>query len=66
MGSHDANAVLDIFERANNYNQETCWQYNIRVKNRKSDLIENNLTADDVVNLTVSDFTFHFVPKTDK
>ena len=66
MGSHDANAVLDIFERANNYNQETCWQYNIRVKNRESDLIENNLTIDDVANLSISDFTFHFVPKTDK
>jgi hypothetical protein len=64
--NHDTNTVLDIVERAKNFNNETCWQYDIRVKNRDSDLLEHNLTIEDVADLKISDFTFHFIPKTDK
>jgi hypothetical protein len=64
--NHDTNTVLDIVERAKNFNNETCWQYDIRVKNRDSDLLEYNLTIEDVADLKISDFTFHFIPKTDK
>jgi hypothetical protein len=64
--NHDTNAVLDIVDRAKNFNNETCWQYDIRIKNRDSDLLEYNLTIEDVADLKISDFTFHFIPKTDK
>jgi hypothetical protein len=64
--NRDTNAVLDIVDRAKNFNNETCWQYDIRIKNRDSDLLEYNLTIEDVADLKISDFTFHFIPKTDK
>jgi hypothetical protein len=64
--NRDTNTVLDIVDRAKNFNNETCWQYDIRVKNRDSDLLEHNLTIEDVADLKISDFTFHFIPKTDK
>jgi hypothetical protein len=64
--NRDTNTVLDIVDRAKNFNNETCWQYDIRVKNRDSDLLEYNLTIEDVADLKISDFTFHFIPKTDK
>jgi hypothetical protein len=63
--NHDTNAVLDIVERFKNYTDTFCWQYKIRENNKQSDLIESDLTADDVKDLKVSDFTFEFVPKDD-
>ena len=44
----------------------SIWQYNIRQKNTESDLVEFNLTYDDVKDLRVDDFTFEFVPKDNK
>lgn len=58
--------VLDITERFKNYDKEHCWQYQIRTDNKEGDLIESNLTQDIVDNLKVSDFTFEFIPKSDK
>jgi hypothetical protein len=63
--NHDTKTVLDIVERSKNYSDDVCWQYNIRVKNKESDLIESGLTEDDVKNLKVSDFDFSFIPKSD-
>jgi len=40
------------------YEQNHCWQYNIRVKNLQEDLSQANLTEDLVKKLRVSDFTF--------
>ena len=51
-------------ERLNEYNQEHCWQYDIRLKNRKEDLLESNLTEEYVSNLRVPDFQFKVI--TDK
>jgi hypothetical protein len=48
-------------ERLNEYNQEHCWQYDIRLKNRKEDLLESNLTEEYVSNLRVSDFEFRVI-----
>jgi hypothetical protein len=63
--NHDTKTVLDIVERSKNYTTDVCWQYNIRLNNKESDLIESGLTQDEVNLLRVSDFTFEFVPKTD-
>lgn len=51
-------------ERLNEYNQEHCWQYDIRLKNRTEDLLESNLTEEYVSNLRVPDFQFKVI--TDK
>lgn len=64
--NHNTKTVLDIVERSNNYNNDVCWQYNIREKNRESDLSEFGLTYDDIKDLRVDDFTFEFIPKEDK
>lgn len=58
--------VLDITERFNNYDKTHCWQYQIREDNKSEDLLNSNLTQETVDALTISDFTFEFVPKTDK
>lgn len=57
---------MDIFERFNGYDDTCCWQFNIRQTNQIRDLQDSNLTEEDVKDLRVSDFTFHFVPKDDK
>jgi hypothetical protein len=63
---HDTKTVLDIVERSNNYGNDVCWQYDIRQRNRDSDLTEFGLTFDDIKDLRVEDFTFEFVSKDDK
>ena len=30
------------------YNEEHCWQYDIRLNNRETDLLESELTEEDV------------------
>ena len=47
-----------VIDRHKTYDKDHCWQYDIRLKNRKQDLEEANLTEDDVKDLRVSDFTF--------
>jgi hypothetical protein len=47
-----------IEERYIDYDKKHCWQYDIRLKNYNSDLIENNLTIEYVNGLKVSDFQF--------
>jgi hypothetical protein len=53
-----------IQERLENYKDDQCWQYNIRVKNLEADLISCGLTKEYTDNLRVSDFDFRLV--TDK
>jgi len=58
--------VLDITDRFKNYDKDHCWQFQIREDNRIEDIIQSNLTQEIVDNLKVTDFTFEFVPKSDK
>lgn len=53
-----------IEERLNSYDENHCWQYDIRVRNLEDDLKECNLTEEYVKELRVSDFEFRVV--TDK
>lgn len=46
-----------------NYNKEHCWQYDIRLRNRKEDLIDSKLTEEEVSKLRISDFEFAFEEK---
>lgn len=52
---------MDIVQQFNEYNEEHCWQYDIRLRNWKKDLEEAGLTEDQVKILSVKDFTFHNV-----
>jgi hypothetical protein len=48
------------------YNKGHCWQYDIRLSNLEQDLKEAGLTKEQAEALSVSDFTFRFIDKTDK
>lgn len=50
-----------LLERLQNYDKEWCFQYDMRIQNRKDDLERCGLTEDDVSKLRVSDFEFRFV-----
>lgn len=50
-------------DRLNSYDKEHCWQYDIRLNNRKEDLYKYNLTEEDVSKLRVSDFDMRFEDK---
>ena len=43
-----------------------CWQYQIRQKNLASDLIQANISQNDINQFRVSDFKFFHVPSDDK
>jgi hypothetical protein len=56
----------DINTRFSNYNKNHCWQYEIRLKNRIQDLLDANLTEEDVQNIKIQDIEFAYVDKSDK
>ena len=58
--------TIDIVERFKNYGQDHCWQFQIRQDNKLKDLTDCGLTQNDTKDLRVEDFTFQFIPKTDK
>lgn len=45
------------------YDKDHCWQYDIRLNNRKDDLDDANLSEEETSNLTVSDFDFAYEEK---
>jgi hypothetical protein len=53
-----------IQERHNSYNENHCWQYEIRLRNFEKDIQESNITESYVKSLRVKDFEFKEV--TDK
>ena len=44
-----------------NYSKDHCWQHDIRVRNKEQDLLDANLTEEQVSALRIEDFTFKFV-----
>jgi len=54
---------MAIEERLTTYKSETCWQYDIRVKNREEDLVLANMTQQEAAQLRVSDFELNFEEK---
>lgn len=57
---HQAKHV-DTRNRFKTYKEDHCYQYDIRLRNAETDLIEANLTKEEVSKLTVKDFDFQFV-----
>lgn len=53
-----------IESRVNTYDKDHCWQYDIRLKNLLQDLVDGNITSEQMDSLRVSDFQFKEV--TDK
>jgi len=48
-------------KRLETYNKEHCWQYDIRLENKKDDIKESGLTDKEIKNIKISDFIFEFV-----
>lgn len=46
-------------ERLKTYNEEHCFQYDIRRRNLSEDLLYSGLTMDDISKIKVSDFSFY-------
>jgi len=53
-------------ERFDKYDGDKCWQGHLRELHYEEDLKSANLTHEEAQQLRTSDFTFEFVPKTDK
>lgn len=49
---------IELKNRWDNYEKSHCWQYDIRLKNLEQDLIDANLTKEQMLSLKVSDFVF--------
>jgi len=54
---------MAINERLETYKSETCWQYDIRVKNREEDLVLADMTQEEASKLRIADFEFSFEEK---
>lgn len=50
--------MKDYQERLDQYDSESCWQYDIRVRNLEEDLISSRLTKEECASMKVSDFEF--------
>lgn len=50
-------------DRFKTYSNDVCWQYNIRTNNLESDLIEHNVTNEEVSKLKTSDISLQFEEK---
>jgi len=53
-----SNQPIDIVERTKSYNEDHCWQYDIRVNNLERDLTEAGISPEKMGSISVSDFTF--------
>lgn len=53
-------------ERFDKYKGKECWQFHLRERHYWEDLEHVGLTHEDAQNLRISDFTFEYVPKSDK
>lgn len=51
----------DFLERMKGYDQEHCWQYDIRKRNYDRDLVEAGISPEELSTIRVSDFSFKFV-----
>jgi len=48
------------------YKENHCWQYEIRLKNFQQDLIDYNLSNNEILDLKITDFSFEYIPKENK
>lgn len=57
---------VDILKRMDGYEEDHCWQYDIRLRNADSDLEEVGLTREEVDSITIKDFDFRMVESKDE
>src|SRR3990172_9366555 len=57
---------MGVEDKYFSYDKEHCWQHDIRLQNIKQDILESNLTVNEVNALKVSDFEFRYVDKSEK
>jgi hypothetical protein len=50
---------MNIVDRIDQYDQEHCWQYDIRIKNKMEDIKLSGLSEKEINSLTIPDFTFN-------
>jgi hypothetical protein len=55
--------ALTAADRPFLYNEDHCWQYDIRVRNAEQDLADAELTIEEVASIKVADLTFRPVDK---
>jgi hypothetical protein len=58
--------IIELQQRHNQFKKNHCWQYEIRKKNYYNDLKNANLNENIIKQLTVNDFTFEYINKTNK
>jgi len=58
--------MQNAYLRPEQYEEEHCWQYDIRQKNLGDDLFASSLSVSQIGQFTVQDFYFSYVKKEDK
>jgi len=58
--------MIPVDARPEQYKQEHCWQYDIRLNNLKEDMLRDGISEEDLSNMSISDFEFSFVDKSNK
>lgn len=49
---------INILQRIDEYDEQYCWQYDIRLKNLENDIIASGLSLKEINNIVVADFEF--------
>lgn len=57
---------IDILDKIKSYGSSSCWQYEIRKQNYLEDVKNSGLTPEEIEKLTINDFDFQYVDKTNK
>lgn len=59
-----AKESIDILQRIRDYKEPWCYQYDIRKKKLSEDLLNLNMSEEDISKLRISDFEFRNVTET--
>lgn len=58
--------MQNVYDRFKDYDKDHCWQYEVRLQNLNTDLLNAGLTSEQAEELRTSDFCFEYVDKTEK
>jgi hypothetical protein len=56
----------NVWQRFENYEGKHCWQYEVRTRNLKQDLVDSGLSQSEIEVLKPKDFIIKHIPKDDK
>ena len=56
----------NVADRYESYNQDHCWQYDIRLNNLEQDLFNVGITKEQAISIKVSSFSFDYVAPEEK